>query len=199
MQSLLDELLNDAEGYKEARNNKEIVASTKVGSILMPNFLTVKATLHLGTEFTMKDVVKVLIDPEGRESWDSSLSESHTLRVFSTNLLTKTYTIRVPIPFVQPREYVEKQVVFTSNESVYIYITSVDDSVEPLKPGLTRARTIVSGTRVVREGKEVRMELVSQMDTKLPFPPVLITNKVVDAMANFRNDFVNKLRAIKEV
>eukprot|EP00826_Nyctotherus_ovalis_P051466 TRINITY_DN6432_c0_g1_i1.p1 TRINITY_DN6432_c0_g1~~TRINITY_DN6432_c0_g1_i1.p1 ORF type:complete len:166 (-),score=25.31 TRINITY_DN6432_c0_g1_i1:53-550(-) len=165
----------------------------------MPNLLAVKATLQLGAEFTMKDVVKVLIDPEGRESWDSSLSESHTLRAFNSNLLTKRYTIKVPIPFVQPREYIEKQIVFTSNDDVYIYITSVDDSIEPLKPNLTRARTIISGTKVVKNGKEIRMELVSQMDTKLPFPPVLITNKVVDAMANFRNDFVNKLRAIKEV
>jgi len=196
MQSLIEELLNDNEGYNEARSNQNIIVYAKIGSILMPNLLIIKASIQLGSEFEMKDVAEVLVNPEQRESWDSSLVESHTLRVFNKNLLTKKYVVKIPIPLFQDREYVEKQIVFSSDDNIFIYISSVDDLIEPLKTNLTRARTIISGTKLTQKDKNIQLQAISQMDTKLPFPPTFVINKMVNVLEKFRVDFINKLKSI---
>eukprot|EP01022_Parablepharisma_sp_SALTPOND_P008321 TRINITY_DN135646_c0_g1_i1.p4 TRINITY_DN135646_c0_g1~~TRINITY_DN135646_c0_g1_i1.p4 ORF type:complete len:267 (+),score=19.06 TRINITY_DN135646_c0_g1_i1:1984-2784(+) len=193
MQQLVDQLLDDTEGYREVKSNENLVVNIKSGSILDKNVIIMKGDIRLSAKYGINNVVNTLAEPEGREKWDSSLIESHILKIYNKWLLLKRYIVKIPMIFMQNREFIEKQVVFRSREKVYMYSTSVDDSFEPIKPDLTRSRTFISANRVTKVEDRIKVESISQMDLKLPLPVALVSGKMAEGLEKYRVDLIKKL------
>eukprot|EP00826_Nyctotherus_ovalis_P015651 TRINITY_DN1446_c0_g1_i2.p1 TRINITY_DN1446_c0_g1~~TRINITY_DN1446_c0_g1_i2.p1 ORF type:complete len:196 (-),score=30.37 TRINITY_DN1446_c0_g1_i2:119-706(-) len=189
----MDEIIECTEGYTEIRNKHGFVAYERADSPIDKENILVKAEIDLGTKYKMADIVNVLINVEERASWDSSVREYLLDKRYDKSLLLKRYEIIVPMPLMNNREFVEKQLAFYSGGRFYVYSSSVDDSVEPQKWSLTRARTFVCGSRIEQEGKSVKITMVSQMDMKLFIPSFLLGGKMADEMKNFKDSLLKKV------
>ena len=146
----------------------------------------------------MKDVIELFAKVDGRDEWDSNMSECEVLKEYNDNVLLKRYIMIIPIPFMQNREFVEKQVIFSSYDSVYVYSTSVNDTLEPLRSGVTRAKSIICGSRISKVGNSIVINIVSQLDMKMCIPSVLLGGKMADGMIKFKQDFIKKLDSMND-
>lgn len=195
----MDKLIDDSEDYIEIRNKPNFVAYTKNGTFMDENIIIVKAEYDLGTEYKMEDVVSVLINVEDRANWDKAVEEYYVDKRYDDCLLLKRYVIIFPMPLMQNREFVEKQFAFRSDGNFYVYSSSVDDSLEPLKPTLLRAKTYICGSRIVQEGDSIKVTMISQMDMKLFIPTFLLGGKMADEMEQFKEDFLKQVnRTVKD-
>eukprot|EP00826_Nyctotherus_ovalis_P011539 TRINITY_DN12999_c0_g1_i5.p1 TRINITY_DN12999_c0_g1~~TRINITY_DN12999_c0_g1_i5.p1 ORF type:complete len:195 (-),score=40.73 TRINITY_DN12999_c0_g1_i5:141-725(-) len=188
----MDQII-DMEDYKEMKNKPDFVAFTKIGTMLNKDQIIVKANIDLGSKFTIKEILNVMGDIENRTGWDKASKEYFLDRRYSDCLLRKRYEIIVPMPFMQNREFVEKQMTFRANGKMYIYSSSVDDSLEPLKPTLTRGRTLICGSRISHVDGSVKITMVSQMDMKLLIPPVLLGGKMVSEIEIFKDNLIKEM------
>lgn len=189
----MDELIDCAEGYTQIRNKAGFAAYEKADSPIDKDNILVKAEADLGTKYKMEDIVNVLINVEERASWDSTVREYLLDKRYDKSLLLKRYEIIVPMPLMNNREFVEKQLAFYSDGRFYVYSSSVDDSLEPEKWDLTRARTYVCGSRIEREGKSLKITMLSQMDMKLFVPSILLGGRMADEMMNFKDSLLKRV------
>lgn len=195
----MDKLIDSSEDYVEIRNKPSFVAYTKNGTFMNEHIIIVKAEFDLGTTYKMEDIANVLINVEERANWDNSVEEYCMDKRYDDCLLLKRYVIIFPMPLMQNREFVEKQFAFRSDGNFYVYSSSVDDSLEPLKPTLLRAKTYICGSRIVQEGDSIKLTMVSQMDMKFLLPSFLLGGKMADEMQQFKEALLKQVdRTIKE-
>ena len=157
--------------------------------------LLVKAILTLDGKYNLLDVVEAQCDVETRTNWDPTLRVSKIVKKYNKNLLTYYYEIYIPVPFMNNREFVEKRLVFRWKDMVYIYNSSIDDSLYPHSGDLTRGTTVFSGSRIRRKGPNIVIETATQMDFKVSLPTFFIGGKIADGTLEFLKQLVIKLDA----
>jgi len=189
----VDRIIDQEEDYKEIRNKPGIIIYTKIGSRLNKDTITIKADVDLGSRYMINDIINLLLKVEDRPTWDPTAKEYFMDKRYDDCLLLKRYEIIIPMPFMQNREFVEKQITFRSNGRFYVYSSSVDDSLEPLKPKLMRAKTFLCASRFTQEGDTIKVTMVSQMDMKLFLPSFLLGGKMADELEQFKDCLIKKL------
>jgi len=192
----MDELIDSTEDYIEIRNKPGFIAYSKSETNLNKDNIIVKAIFDLGTKYKMEEIVSVLINAEQRTKWDNSVREYVMDKQYDNCLMLKRYEVIFPMPLMQNREFVEKQLAFNSKGKFYVYSSSVDNSLEPLKPTLTRATTFICGSRIVQDGDSIKITMISQMDMKLLFPTSLLSGRMADEMEQFKIKFLKQIDKI---
>ena len=162
-----------------------------------PEVRSVKAIMTVDGRYKISNVVDTLCDIDNRCQWDTSVNVSKVIKKYNRNLLTYYYILKIPVPFMSDREFLEKRVVFCWEEGVYIYNTSVADSFYPSSDDLIRGSTVFSGSHVKREGKNIVIRTVSQMDFKVSMPTFFIGGKIADGSATFSKQLANRLSDLK--
>lgn len=193
---ILDEIIENNEEFKEVKNVEGFSAYSRIGSIFNKDLVVMKAIMKLDKKYEMKDIVKTLLKADERMKWDSIQTETQILKEYDKNVLLKRYVVIVPFPFMKNREFIEKQFVFQSDNKIYIHCSSVDDHMEALKQHLTRAKSFICTNRISKVGDSVIMEVVSQLDSKIFIPSVLLVGKMADTMKQFKDDLIKKLDSL---
>ncbi len=152
-----------------------------------------KARATLDGKLGLRRVVELFIDSETRHHWDDTLQLSRIIKRYSKNLLTRYYVISVAILLMQHRDFAEKLVVFKSKDTVYIYTSSIDNALLPVRDDMTRGRNVASCTRISRAGDNILLETMGQMDLLFPFPSFMVNPKLASGFENLRNEIVTAL------
>lgn len=195
----MNKIIDDKEDFKEVRNKPDFVAYSKIGTDIDKEHIIMKVNFDLGNKYTIKDVIDVLVNVEGRATWDKAAKEYSIDKRYNDCLILKRYEIIIPMPFMQNREFVEKQIAFRSNNQFYAYSSSVNDSLESLKPTLTRAKTTICGSKITQEGDSIKIVMISQMDMKLFIPSFLLAGKMADEMEQFKENLIKEIERVKSL
>lgn len=101
--------------------------------------------------------------------------------------------MKIPVIFVQDREFIEKKVVFRRGNAVYIYGTSVKESLYPVASDITRGVSLMTCSRISKMNDMLIYETATQMDFKLNAPMFILGRGIAKKMEQFRRELIAKL------
>ena len=157
-----------------------------------------KVEYRIGGTYSLEYVVDAICNYEKRPEWDSHIVKGKLLNQYSRNVSIYTYVMKNKKMFEDDREFIERQVVFTDGDAVYIYITSANDSFAPVNPNCVRAKTVVSVWKIQREGDEILMISSQQSDLKLPSLTTETYSHLADQIETMKQELESYLEKISQ-
>lgn len=121
-----------------------------------------KSTMVFDSNLDFRNIIRLLSDIGTKSQWFSTISESKLIKRYSRNVAIYYYIIKMPFILMQDREFVEKQVIFRYEDSVYIYASSIKDSFWPKRSHLTRGLSTFIGTKIKKENGKIISQAVSR-------------------------------------
>jgi len=156
-----------------------------------------KGRFEISDKYGVNNLLAVLNDPNTRTQWDTALDESKLIKRYSTNVLTKAYVVKIPMVFMNNRDFVEKQIIFKYGNVFYVYGSSINDKFCPLRSGVTRGNAMLVASKITHVGNKIVVETVSQIDFKFSLPNSVLGGKMADGLNGYRTELIAKLEKMK--
>lgn len=166
MKRLLDDLLKfDKELDQEMESTPEFTVWKRDGTLFDPNTPLIKARYRFKGDTDPEYCMSLLY--ERRMEWDKNLLFNDLL-VHTPGLSVVHYAINPPLPFMQPKDFIEKRISFVEDGAHYAYYSCVPDSVFPPKDDHERCHLIFGGTVLRKEGEDYAYYSLTQTDMNVP-------------------------------
>lgn len=104
-----------------------------------------------------------------------------------------SYLFKNPQLFQDQREFVEKQIVFRFTDTVYIYISSLNDSSISTSTSAVRGDTILSFFRFKENQDGILITHAQQKDYCLTKEPKNIIEIMIRQAITFKNELIEQL------
>jgi len=83
---------------------------------------------------------------EQRTTWDHSIIYQEVIKKVTDTMSIVHYATEPPMPFIRPKDFVEKNLRFIYNSVHYGYCSSVPDYLVPPKQNYNRGTTVFAGS-----------------------------------------------------
>lgn len=158
----INRLKDDIGGYKTIINTRELQSWLKNESLFDKTYPVLKSRHILGKNINPSLVVELL--GEKRVTWDKNIDKyEETIRI-SPEVNIVYNAIKAPFAFIKARDFIEKRIVFNSEDITYIYCSSVPDYIYSQTLEYSRCTTIFSVMVLCEENKDLVLYCISQAD-----------------------------------
>lgn len=141
------------------------------GSIFDPDFLLIKRKFIFTGEITPAELSLLL--NEERTKWDENIIFQEEIKKPTDIITVVHYATEAPMPFIRPKDFVEKNIRFIKDSIYYGYCSSVPDYLLPPKQNYNRGNTIFAGSILKYEEKRNVYYSFSQAELKV-FVSILV-------------------------
>lgn len=152
-------------------DNQRTFLSTKLPMIRMI-YKIKKTEFKEGTTIHLLD--SIINIPEKRLAWDSGLKEYKYHESLDSYSIIYSL-LKNPIPFMSPRDLIDKKIDFYHNNIFYSFASSVSDDFFPTVKGVERIFEIISCYSISEDEENFIFRTLSQGDFKVPSNNTLLT------------------------
>lgn len=155
------------EECKEVLSIPNIQLWIKWGSKFDSKLPLVKAQYDFGSVLDTELFVKLLVNE--RATWDDNLMESMEVENLSPEISVIHYVVKPPVFFMKPRDFAEKKIRFSIDETYYGYHGSIPDAAFPYVERYQRCETVFSGNILRKENDSYIYYTFSQLNLNVIF------------------------------
>lgn len=171
IENILESLLKDTHWTTDIDEPYVKIRSIK-GSCLNPSIPVVHIRLDLGQHVPPGFILDTVNDPEVRMRWETNYRSMKIVKKYSGWQFVSAIVIKISVPFVKDREFVEHKVVKQQGNCTKVVYFSVSHQVRirqdaPLTNDVERAETLLGMQMIVKEERSTIVHVITQSDLKL--------------------------------
>lgn len=152
-----------------------------------PNVKVVKVS-YVFEDVPLINVVDALCDIQIRAQWDSTITSCNVIRQIENNFQTFSYLMEIPELFQDQRDFVEKQIVFRVDDTVYMYASSISDTYAPPQASAVRGDTIFSCFKITQSKGLVLITSASQREYNLTISSLGVDEVLIKKAITFKDE-----------
>lgn len=145
--------------------------STKLPMIRMI-YKIKKTEFKEGTTIQLLD--SLVNTPEKRLAWDTGLKEYKYFEFLDSYSIIYSQ-LKNPIPFMSPRDLIDKKIDFYHNNTFYSFASSISDDFYPVVKGVERIIEIINCFSIGEDEENFIFRTLSQGDFKVPSNNTLLS------------------------
>jgi len=164
-------------------------------------FVVVKSSYKMDKKLLNKDVTidllsRLLYDPKYRLQWDNALKTFEVNPNENKDSSMNRYVIASPVFFISDREFIDKRVMFTHNNTHYCFSSSVDVEDKDSGSKLVRAVNLINAFSMSIDEEYCYFTGYNQLDIKIPLPDFLLNITIPLSTEKWFDNYIKMINSI---